>query len=485
MKYQLIFLAIILPTFLSAQHQLGWRTDQYAGINAAFINPANTARTPYGWDLNIAEGNFFFSNNYAFFEQSGVPSLIKAFNNEKTSYLLRDDLATDSNIGENELVYDFSDQSSYFAQQNTNILGPSLSFRVAPMTRIGVFSRYQAMTSLRDFDQDIGYDNWNAIPDNTSFTFDAARVTTAAWSEVGLNLTQGFILNNGDLQIGINGRRLNGKRAVYFLNTTDFTLSKLPSYTGLEAIEFDIKAGFTNNITAEDNFNQSAGNGWGLDIGFLYQIDLGDDYFRWEIGAAVLDIGQINFEDAQKHRFNNSLLSSTLNDNYDNLSETDALQELTQILSQDVLGDSLVSLQANEISIHLPTALSFQVAYRFNEWIKLEGNIITSIAPKDKASLSHATTIGITPRMDRHWWSVGMPISLYAGQEVRLGLSARLGPVFIGTDEIGSFFKQDEFNSTDIYFGVKFFPLGFGRNKNKKSKNKRSKGGKAVECYKF
>ena len=470
---------------MKAQHQLGWRTDNYAGINAALLNPANPAQTPYNWDLNIGEASFFLANNYAFLENSSVPSLLKQLNNDNSNFYLRDDLPSDFKIRPDEFVYDFKAATDFYVQQHTSILGPSLSVRVAPMTRIGVFSRWQTMATLKNIDSDLGFDVWNTIPDGDAFTLNVFRATAAAWSELGLNFSQGFELNNGDFYIGLNARKLYGQRAAYFINKDDFELSKIPPNTeGLEGVNFDIEAGFTNNVLSDDNLTDSTGNGWGFDLGFSYLVDYVDGYYRWEFGAAVLDIGQITFQNAQVHRFNSDDIGEAISSNYENLVIDQNFEVAAQQLSQDIFNDAFASLQANEMLIHLPTTLSFQTTYHFNNWITLKGNVLTSIAPSG-ASLSRMTTIGIVPRMDRHWWSVALPLSFYAGEQLRLGLSARLGPFFIGTDQLGSFFKQNQLTGTDIYLGVKFFPLGLFNNSKKKSHKNNKGNGKEVKCYDF
>lgn len=484
MKYLLIIFSSLLPLVLVAQHQLGWRTDTYAGINSALLNPANPAQTPYGWDLNLGEANFFFTNNYAFLENSSVPSLIKLINNDNIAFHLRDDLPLDLIPSNRNVIYDFSSASSYYLQQHASVLGPSFSVQVAPMTRIGIFSRGQIMGSFKKIDPDLGYDAWANIPDGTAFQFDALRTTLASWSELGFNFSQGFELNNGDFHIGFNARKLYGDRAVYFINKDDFELVKIPPNTvGLEGLNFDIEAGFSNNIL-DDAPNENPGTGWGFDIGFSYQIDYVDNYYRWEFGAAILDIGQITFNDAQVHQFNSNVISAAISDNYDNLVIDQNFEAPAQQLSQDIFNDPLASLQANEMVIHLPTTLNFQAAYHFTKSIKVQGHILTSIAPAGP-SLSRSTTIGIIPRIDRHWWSVALPVSFYAGDQLRLGLSARLGPFFLGTDQLGSFFKQEQFTGSDIYLGVKFFPLGLNRSGKGKARKNKKRGGKEVKCYDF
>ncbi|MEL6968693.1 MAG: hypothetical protein AAFO02_00880 [Bacteroidota bacterium] len=103
------------------------------------------------------------------------------------------------------------------------------------------------------------------------------------------------------------------------------------------------------------------------------------------------------------------------------------------------------------------------------------------------SSLNRSSVLAIVPRVDRHWWSVAMPVSMYATDQVRLGLSARLGPIFVGTDQLGSFFRQNQLDSGDFYVGLKLFPLGLGGNGNGKARKRKGRRGKGrdVECYKF
>jgi hypothetical protein len=112
--------------------------------------------------------------------------------------------------------------------------------------------------------------------------------------------------------------------------------------------------------------------------------------------------------------------------------------------------------------------------------------VLAGIAPSG-ASLTRNTTIALTPRIDRHWWGIGMPVSLYAMNDLRVGLAARLGPLFIGTDQLGAFTNSRQLSGGDFYVGVKFFPLGLNRNggKGNKKRGGRRGSGKDVECYKF
>jgi hypothetical protein len=475
---------LLFPLLLNAQFQLGWRTDTYAGINSALVNPAAPGRTPYSWDLNLGEVSTFLANNYGYLRETSITQLLRNRDKDLDVFFARD-LPSDLNPSDDVLVYDYFENNSYYGQQLNSILGPSFSVRVAPQTRIGVFTRWQTLFSGKGLDEDLGFYQWDAIPSQQVFTLDKFRGAAASWTEVGLNISQSIFTNNGELILGLSARRLWGQRAGYLISEEDFSLSKLPNTIGLEGTDFSLEAGFTSNAANDDDFTDSPGRGWAADIGLIYRIDLGDDFYRWEFGAAVLDIGSLLFKESELHRFNSDQLATTLTDSYNNLDTEQGFSQAAAQLSEDVFGDNSISRVSDEFNLRLPTTISLQATYAFTEWAKVEANVLAGIAPGG-ASLTRNTTLALTPRIDRHWWGIGMPVSLYAMNDLRIGLAARLGPLFIGTDQLGAFTNSKQLSGGDFYVGVKFFPLGLNRNGSKKNKKRgRRRGGKDVECYKF
>ena len=95
--------------------QKWWRTDTYAGINSAIVNPAFPARTNYSWDINLGEGTAFFANNYAYIGNTSVTDLFRLRNDEPT-YQLERDLPADAKPAEGILTYDFLDKKNYYVQ---------------------------------------------------------------------------------------------------------------------------------------------------------------------------------------------------------------------------------------------------------------------------------------------------------------------------------------------------------------------------------
>ncbi|MEZ4984174.1 MAG: DUF5723 family protein [Saprospiraceae bacterium] len=484
MRLSLLVL-LSVPLLLQAQWQTGWRSDTYAGINATFTNPANPGRTPYAWDINLGEASFFGANNYAYLQNTSVGRLLRDRNNN-TTFLFARDVPADLEKQDGLYVYDFLENSSYYAHIHASLMGPSASVRIAPQTRIGIFTRTQMRLDAVGIDSDLGFYQWESIANEQPFTVDETHIATAAWSEVGLNLSQGITTASGTLIIGATARRLWGHRAGYLASKKPFTLSKLPAAVGLEGLDFDIEGGFTNNAISDSIYVDSPGRGFAFDLGFLYQIDLGDGFYRWELGASLIDAGNIRFLDAERHAFNNANFAQVLNDNYENLTVEDGVEEVVTQFSNDVLGNAQASLIEETFTMRLPATIGLQAAYRFNEWVKVEANLLVGL-PSTQAGMQRATLLAITPRLERHWWGLSVPVSLYAGKQLRMGLAARLGPLFIGTDHLGSFFNDKQFTGTDVYMGVKLHPWGLSNGKSSRTTTFKSgkKRGKTVECYKF
>lgn len=468
-----------------AQHQIGWRTDSYAGINSALLNPAAPIRTPYQWDLNLAEAAQFFDNNYAYLVDASWPRLLRDAGTD-TDFYFREDLPSDISTDQNIVVYDFyQDQRERFIQSHTSIMGPSLSVKVAPMTRIGILTRWQTMVSAKGVDNDLSFYDWRDAPNLENINISPFRTSVASWSEVGLNIAQGIPTASGQLTIGLTARRLWGQRAAYFVNNDPFLVAKLNEKEGAEGISFDFEAAYSDNFFDDKISTASPGRGWAADLGVLYQLDLGDGFYRWEFGFSAMDIGSLRFAEGKTHNFASENLTTVLSDNYEAFQYEDGIDVIAAQFSRDVFQDSSASLMADDMSLRLPSTLSFQASFAFNEWARVEGVVATGLAPAGP-SLDRSLLIGLTPRIDRYWWSVALPVSLYAGQHLRMGLSARLGPIFIGTDQLGSFLRKDELSGGDIYVGFKWFPLGLQKkNKGRKSRGGRAGRGKDVECYKF
>ena len=83
-----------------------------------------------------------------------------------------------------------------------------------------------------------------------------------------------------------------------------------------------------------------------------------------------------------------------------------------------------------------------------------------------------------------------MPFVLSDWQSLHVGAAARLGWLYIGSDNMGSFFTKDKLKGADIYIGLKINAFSFGFNRgngltresgNKRGRQQRNK----IKCYEF
>ena len=65
------------------------------------------------------------------------------------------------------------------------------------------------------------------------------------------------------------------------------------------------------------------------------------------------------------------------------------------------------------------------------------------------------SSLSITPRWEGKWFEVAMPFVLFDNYNAfAFGIAGRIGPLFLGTDNLGSFLNINKPRSTDIYFGL-------------------------------
>lgn len=473
-------------TALSAQSQLGWRPDRYAGINGSLLNPAFPLHTPYAWDVNLMEGAAFIANNYAFVRNASARQILRA--DEKTTFVSAPDLAGDA-PQPNELVVDyFRGNQPRFAAVQSAVMGPSFSLRLAPRTRIGLFTAARSWVSARQIDTDLSYYAINNLPINTSINIDPFRLNAAAWAEVGLSLAQGFEVGaNGTLGLGFNLRRLWGYEAGYLSNERTFAYTRLSDVlvTG-QAPAFDF--GFTDAwINTPDNYQPNTnGRGWGLDLGLTYAADDGQGGYYWRIGATLLDLGGIRFNtNAQAHFIALDSLASLRTDRYERYDNVQDVDDFIQQFSADLLADSLASRTANSFRIGLPSALSLQADVALAPDLFISAVWVGNIA-SSAAALQRGALLSIAPRWERHWWGIAAPLSLYEWRQLRVGLALRLGPLTLGSDHLGAWLGQQRLSGADFYAAVKIFPWGLSTNANNpKNRNAARRRGREVECFTF
>ena len=474
---KVIAIAILMLTLsyttLFSQEQLGLKLENYSGVNSLLLNPTYQTTSPFSWDINLVSAGVFFDNNYAYVRDASILDVI----NNSDAVRPLPDLDPDVDNMDEFLIMDYYDGNNRKRVSSlTTVMGPSLLINLKSGFSFGVFTNFRAAVSVRKLPPSLNYYRFEEQLNNEVFSVEPFKVATMAWSEIGFNLSRQIEIAEGSIAFGGNLKVLNGYEAAYFNNRSNFNLQRIDD-DSLYFENLDVEFGYTNSNVDSDQFALNRnGMGVGLDLGFTYINSFDDGDYIWKAGAALVDIGRISFsKNAVKHRVITDFPVDIDVDDYDN---SGTIEEKLSLFSYQTMYDSLASSQAGNFNIWLPAALTAYGDYRVTKNVYANVLLVQGL-PLGENAIGRDNILALTPRYEHRWFGAMLPVSLYNYSKLRVGVSARLAFITIGSDNLGSFFKQSELTGSDIYVGIKVNPFklnfsGGGRGNNK-----------AVRCYHF
>ncbi|WP_428231627.1 DUF5723 family protein [Flavobacterium sp.] len=448
MKKTLLSLLLIVLTFSAkAQSYLGYTHDNYAGIQSVLFNPASIADSRFKTDINLfsisgSAGNDLYSVNL--------------FDTYKKGY-------------------DFDTQSKMTPKSNNNgfanfdIMGPSFMFNIAPKHTIAVFTRARSVTNLRNINGSLVDQVKEGLDKASDFNFNAGNANGASntWAELGVSYAavlyqkdQHFLkggLTAKYLQGGVNGYvKGNNVNVKYNENTVNPEQGTLVS-TG------QITVGTSQDFEAKEDYEfDSAANGFGVDLGLVYewrpdydQYDLGkakpaDNNFRdlnkykLRFGLSVTDIGSINYKNARQDTYNvNGTITQEMINDADNF--------------YDFLNEHYTKTSSTKgMKTNLPTALHADADWNMYKkfYLNLNGDI-NMVSGTKINGYGIADRVTLTPRYESRWFSFYVPMTYmqYSGMQVGSGL--RVGAFFIGSGSILTNLVSKESKAADFHLGIK------------------------------
>lgn len=472
---------------LSGQQGLGWLTDPHAGISAAFLQPAATSTTPYNWDFTLGAVGANARNNFTFLKDAGGASLLRQL--RSADEITFSETEFSFSIDSQKYFYDFPEgERSIYAGLSAEVLGPSFSIQIGNYTRVGAFTRLRALASTRSLDADLNFYPYDAFGNNVDIPINESYAAAAVWGEVGLHLTRAFAVGyDGELRIGISPKYLIGIEGATVSNPEGGALRQLDGDSTIIISNLDAELAFTNAFRQTDDGTRPAGTGFGADIGVQYAWGETDGPgHRYTIGLSVLDLGSITFDrGAQTHQFTNS--GEILFDAGDyEIDSDDYTDEAIRRLAQNVYDLGVSSQTGDEFTVNLPAAISAQFSVK-----PIEGVAVSAVyrgdLPLRNQQLSQGSQLVVAAHYSKWWYGAGLTAGVYDWDQFNLGLQLRLGPLYLGTDQLfGSLLKRKELSGGSFYLGLRMHDFGGakrGRSKGRSRNNR--KGGKDVKCYDF
>jgi hypothetical protein len=432
MKTKLLIIGCLLGYYsIVAQSFMATQFDNYAGIYSVLNNPANIVDAPFRTDVNLASVSLYAANDIYQVQLSDIMNNSDFESNAKTTF-------TNSNN-----IY-----------SNLDILGPSFMFNINKKNSIALFTRFRAIAFVKNIDGNL-YDlltnadlNQDISINNQNFT-----IATNSWAEVGASYAR-VLYQKGDhfLKAGVSFKLLSGFYSGYLkannvsinydYNGTDVT--NIISTSG----NFETgNLGDLNNVT-DMSTDYDLGNGFGTDIGFVYEYrpssvtsstGKGINKYLIKAGISVTDIGSIKFETGEKKVYEAN--ASFTEAEYDSNSDLNNYYSITE--------------SKESFSVSLPTAMHLNFDWNVKSKLFLNFNSTFGFGSNANSNDSYIYNYySLTPRIESKWWSVYLPFTVSDIADLKSGFGFRAGPLTIGSSSILST-AFGYTNQVDINLGLK------------------------------
>jgi outer membrane protein OmpA-like peptidoglycan-associated protein len=500
-----------------AQDFLGYSASEYAGVTAIDIQPANLADNRFKFDMTLFGTHVKAYNNYVGVNRSKIVSKDGKFYGSLIKSLKGDTNTawSDPNFKDNYLVpTDSRDNQKrvYFANR---IVLPSFLVEINHKNTIAFTWDIRNYTNVDGISRDLARMLYRDLKDSSNWAkkLDATNVSLQAmsWAEYGVTYAR-VLKEDNQHAFKVAGRLkiMQGIAAAYmFAKDFNYKFERLDTMfvSGSDTVRIndevlsvanvDVDYGHSANLYTDDVGGlkydwKQANPGFGLDLGFVYEYrpeyksftyEMDNEQNLWrrdkskykfKLGASILDIGGIKFK---KGQYSNNFKA--------NVNLWDIRNLKFDSVPVKAFDDTLINrfgISSNSKTtffMNLPTALSVQADYKVWKDFDINMVIYYALQFKNNAHKVHDyTSISITPAYDHKWFGIFLPVQYHALFGMTYGACARIGPIIVGTDNLGSIInKKKNFYGSDVYFLLKI-PIPFAAPKDKdkdKISNKKDK----------
>lgn len=189
---------------------------------------------------------------------------------------------------------------------------------------------------------------------------------------------------------------------------------------------------------------------------YKYQMDCKDEWKYWKnryklaVGFSIVDIGAVRFKRGQ---YSANFNADIQNWDVKHAQFPNGLQSLDDTIRAHF---QVVPNSSQYMTMWLPTRFNIYVDYNIAYGFGV--NASAMISPnwaKDRNMVHQISTFSITPKYDHEWFGAYLPLSADVIGNFNLGLTLRMGPLFIGTQDILGLFAKKHVYNTDIHAGLK------------------------------
>ncbi len=462
-----------------AQHLLGLSNSNYAGVNGIYLNPSSIADSRFGFHLNFFTVDGHFTNSH--YQYTGPYSLRKmAQNGFEGEYGFKNEYITARDNDRSKLGM-FGADARFF---------PSFMLKLSPKHSIALTGRTRFVGNVNNISGELVESIENAGKleyQNKPFNNTTGSLNVNAFAETGLTYARVILDNDRHfLKGGLTVKRLSGLYSAYMhLKEMDYTINEeADGDVNVKANNLDLQYGYSR-INADDLESdlqdaltfKAPGNGWGFDVGLTYEfrpdidkyrytmngkekLDNRKNKYKYRVGLALMDLGGIKYAAQAQHVRAYDIVRRNYDIPLDKFNGLDA----------NVV-DSIFNVQPNERSTSfkagLPTALHLNFDYRLASKIYVNAAIIQSLRGKYAVGSRYVSVASATPRIEMKWFEISAPVTLFNNyQQLAVGGMVKLGPLFVGSDNLMAAAGLGKPFGADVYMGLTM-PIYKGKKRDK------------------
>jgi len=461
----------VLSTFnVVGQNPIMLASGRYAGNYGIQLNPSTLAFDRPFWSVQLAGGGIGFQNNLVSAKGLNFAGVLLGTNQFIQTDNERARARPIGTLDADALLQEHIDQPMRL-RQSAFVMPLAATFQWGKHG-FGFFTQLRQQLHVNELAARMVKQQWEGFlyeplidslvsSKNLDLQFDA-------WSEIGATYSYRIYQSwTRSMSIGITAKALIGLRSMHMdLDRLDYTVN-LPDSVRIN----DIQGRYARSLGQDEN-----GRGFAVDLGYTYvKIDTyssrrpkkrrstrsfnfrragairkeAPDYL-WKLGVSVLDLGLIRYN-ANQYALN-AQASYTTTAKFFDFSQ----QNYDATLMNPLLNNGLV-LTSQGFTVGAPTALSVQFDGKIYEQFYFYAGWVQRIPIFGEYSMRRTNYLTAAGRFELAKMEINIPMTLIEYEWLNIGLSARFGPLMIGTDGFGSLFGLHRSSGADVYFGINFF----------------------------
>ena len=471
---KIYIIAVLSFLFFNSYSQdfLGISTGNFSGVSGVMLQPASIVDSRHKFDINLFSTSFNYSNNYFLVNRDAILKFNKNSFSDYQTFKAR--YLSEASLPAGERV---------FLNINNRTQVP-LSFMATTGKKSAIALNIQSRSMIqgRSITQELAKMAYNGFYapslNNNSINASGFNLKALNWAEVGF--TYGRVLYASDkhfFKAAVTGKYLAGVASISMgSNDIRFRVNNDSSMNfNTNRFDYNHNTNADFDMAFDKNFSLDA-NAVGFDAGLVYEYRGNFQKFKYirnddeqsyvadrrdvnkyifKLGVSLLDVGMFRFQKPDNvNSFSANITNWNLaSANYNTLRDFDT-----------ALANRVFAIPGSRFfNTYLPAALSVQFDLRFVRGFYLNAMAYRPVnIGKDAGDRFNSYGFyTITPRWESRRIGVYIPYtiadknSLTNYRQNLLGATVRLGPLFIGSSNLGTMLFNENLKAADVHLGLK------------------------------